>query len=193
MLRSSFVGLLLTTFVISATSFAADPRTAFDDQLHHVIGKLNRQADVDVETPVLLSQLLQREYRTRPEEIRWAASHSVSWGEIVTLAYIQAATGRSFETMTNEGARQDFWSYVEKTEMTADKMTRNLESFLKLAEKERNTRIFERLRVSRRIQPMPDLGSGFGLFQEALDFRQIDAPRPTKVHTVVTVKAKGDQ
>src|SRR5215510_3496673 len=136
MLRSSFVGLLITTFLVSASSFAADPRKAFDDQLHHVIGKLNRQADVDVETPVLLSQLLQREYRTRPEEIRWAVSHSVSWGEIVTLAYIQAATGRSFETMTNEGARQDFWSYVEKTEMTADKMTRNLETFLKLAEKE---------------------------------------------------------
>jgi hypothetical protein len=77
--------------------------------------------------------------------------------------------------------------------MTADKMARNLESFLKMAEKERNTRIFQRLRVSRRIQPMPDLGSGFGLFQEALDFRRIDVPRPTKDHTAVSGKAKGDQ
>jgi hypothetical protein len=59
-----------------------------------------------------------------------------------------------------------------------------LESFLKRTEKERNSRIFHRLRVSRRIPPMPDLGSGFGLFQEALDFRRIDSPRPTKIHSV---------
>ncbi len=193
MCRIRIIGLIVAMFVAWATSFASDPRKDFDDQLNRVIGKLNRQAEVDVDTPVLLAQLVQREYGTRIEEIRWAAGHSVNWGEIVTLAYIQAATGRSFETMTQEGARKDYWSYVEKTEMTAEKMTRNLEGFLRTVDKERNTRIFERLRVSRRIQPMPDLGSGFGLFQDALDFRQIDAPRPTKVHTVVTVKAKGDQ
>ena len=192
MVRRVSLSVLLSAILVSS-GFAADPRKSFDDQLNHVIGKLNRQAEVDAETPLMLAQLIQREYRTRPEEIRWAASHSVSWGEIVTLAYIQAATGRSFETMTNEGAREDFWAYVEKTEMTTEKMTRNLESFLRMAEKERNTRIFERLRATRRIQPMPDLGSGFGLFQEALDFRQIDAPRPTKVHSAVTVKAKGEQ
>ena len=53
-------------------------------------------------------------------------------------------------------------------------MARWFEGFQKRAEHERNTRIFDRLRASRKVHPMPDLGSGFGLFQEALDFRHID-------------------
>ena len=192
-IRRISLGLLVRILGASVTLSAADARKEFDAQLNHVIAKLNRQAEVDAEGPILLAQLIQREYGTRTDELRWATSQSISWGEIAALAYIQASTGRSFDVMTREEAQRDFWSYVEKREMTAEKMARNLENFLKLAEKERNSRIFERLRISRRIQPMPDLGSGFGLFQETLDFRRIDSPRVTKVHTVVSGKAKGEQ
>jgi hypothetical protein len=63
-------------------------------------------------------------------------------------------------------------------------MIHSLDQFLKRVEEERNTRIFERIRANRRVQRMPDLGSGFGLLQEALDFRRLESPRPTKVHTL---------
>jgi hypothetical protein len=66
--------------------------------------------------------------------------------------------------------------------MSCEKMARALESFMKRAEKERNTRIFEKLRASRKVHPLPDLGSGFGLFQEALDFHRLESPSPTKIH-----------
>jgi hypothetical protein len=52
---------------------------------------------------------------------------------------------------------------------------------------------YERLRASRRVHPMPDLGNGFGLFQEALDFRHIDIPAPTKIHDLPGELAKGGQ
>jgi hypothetical protein len=72
-------------------------------------------------------------------------------------------------------------------------MTHSLENFLKRAERERNSRIFDRLRASRRIHPLPDLGSGFGLFQEALDLRHIDLPQPGKVHAGSGALAKGEK
>jgi hypothetical protein len=67
------------------------------------------------------------------------------------------------------------------------------EGFQKRVERERNSRIFDRLRASRRVHPLPDLGSGFGLFQEALDFRRIDSPRPTKIHDQAGELAKGEK
>jgi hypothetical protein len=107
------------------------------------------------------------------------------------LAYIQATTGKSFAEMNREDARSNFYAYAEKAGMSCEKMARSLEGFLKRAERERNSRIFDRLRGSRRVHPMPDLGSGFGLFQEALDFRRIDSQRPTKIHDVAGELAKG--
>jgi hypothetical protein len=172
---------------------ASDPRSEFDTQLQHVISKLNREAQVDVEGSALLAELTRREFGTPDEELKWAIDQSMTWGEIVALSYIRATTGRSFEAMKTNGAHKDFWAYVDKAGMRPERMAHSLESFLKLAEKERNSRIFERLRVSRRVQAMPDLGSGFGLFQEALDFRRIDSPRPTKIHTVPGVLVKGGQ
>ena len=192
-IRRISLGLLAGILSASVVLRAADPRTEFEAQLSHVIAKLNQEAQGDREGPTLLAELIQREYGSRPGDLKWAVDHSVSWGEITAFAYIRATTGRSFEAMTKEDARRDFWAYAESVGMSQQKMAHSLENFLKLAEKERNSRIFERLRASRRIQAMPDLGSGFGLFQEALDFRRIDAPRPTKIHTVVPGKAKGDQ
>ena len=189
-IRRIVIGLLTGLVFASSAAFAADPKSEFDAQLNRAIVKLNHEAEVDIHGPILLAELIQREYGTRAEELRWAVGHSINWGDVTALAYIQATTGRSFEAMMNEGAPKDFWAYVGKAEMSPDKMARSLDNFLKLAEKERNTQIFERLRASRRIQAMPDLGSGFGLFQEALDFRRLDTPGPTKIHTVVSGKAK---
>ncbi len=190
-IRRISLGLLVGFLSVTAALSAADPRKEFDAQLGHVISRLNHEADVDVQGPMLLTELIQKEYGTRSEDIKWAADHSVKWGEIAAFAYIRATTGRRFEEI--EDARRDFWAYAEKAGMSPVKMAHSLEGFLKKAEKERNSRILDRLRTSRRVQAMPDLGSGFGLFQEALDFRRIDSPRPTKVHTVASGKAKGDQ
>ena len=95
--------------------------------------------------------------------------------------------------MAQEEAIRDFWSYAENAGMSCEKMAHSLQSFLKRAERERNSRIFDRLRASRRVQPLPDLGSGFGLFQEALDFRRIDSARPTKIHESGGLVAKGEK
>jgi hypothetical protein len=190
--RRISLGLLCGYLFLSVSMFAADPGKAFDARLDRLMSKLNRETKGS-DGGILVAKLIQREYGTSSDELQQAAKESVGWGEITVLAYIQATTGRSFEAITKGDARRDFGAYVEKADMSTDKMSRSLESFLKLVEKERNSKIFEQLRISRRIEPMPDLGSGFGLFQEALDFRRIDSPRPTKIHDVVSGKAKGDQ
>ena len=192
-IRRISLGLLVGVLTAVVSLQASDPRTDFDAQMGQVIAKLNREARVDVEGPRLIAELIQRQYEAHEADLQLAVDQSVSWGEIAAFAYIRMTTGRSFELMTREEARKDLWSYTEKAGMDPKKMVHSLESFLKTAETERNSRIFERLRISRRIQAMPDLGSGFGLFQEALDFRRIDSPRPTKVHTVAGGKAKGNQ
>ena len=191
--RHISIGILVGILCASGILGAADPRSSFDTQMGHVIATLNREAQVDASGPALLAELIQREYGTPEAELQWAVRQSVSWGEIAALAYIRRTTGHSFEAIVEENARLDFWAYAEKADMRSERMAHSLNGFLKVAEKERNSRIFERLRASRRVQAMPDLGSGFGLFQEALDFRRIDSPRPTKVHTVVNGKAKVDQ
>jgi hypothetical protein len=154
---------------------------------------LNREASVQGEGSILLADLIQKEFGTREEELRWASKQSLNWGEIAALAYIQATTGKSFAEMTQENAARNFWSYAENAGLSCEKMARSLGTFLKRAERERNSRIFDRLRVSRRVHPLPDLGTGFGLFQEALDFRRIDSPRPTKIHEAAGVFAKGEK
>lgn len=192
--RSTFLGLLLITLVFGVQLFASgNEKPEGSAALADAIAKLNHEASLDVEGPMRLADLIQREYGTRGDELKWAAGQSLSWGEIAALAYIQATTGRTFAEMTREDARHDFWSYAENAGMSCDKMAHSLESFLKRAEKERNSRIFDKLRASRRVHPLPDLGSGFGLFQEALDFRRIDSPRPTKIHDLPGVLAKGEK
>jgi hypothetical protein len=183
--RGTFLGLLLVTLVWGVPLFAAKNRPALDVALTNAIAKLDNEPQ--------LADLIQREYGTHENELQWAAERSFSWGEITALAYIQATTGRTFAEMTEHGARQDFWTYAENAGMSCEKMAHSLENFLKRAERERNSRIFSELRASRRINALPDLGSGFGLFQEALDFRHIDPPQPTKTHTGSGALAKGDK
>ena len=192
-ITSTFLGLLFVTLVFGGPLFAATQHSELNVALTNAVARLDREASLDVEGPMRLAELIQKEYGTRQEELKWAVDQSLGWGEIATLSYIQATTGRSFEEMTQQDARHDFWSYAENAGMSCEKMAHSLESFLKRAEKERNSRIFDRLRVSRRVHPLPDLGSGFGLFQEALDFRRIDSPRPTKIHDGAGIVAKGEQ
>lgn len=187
----TFLGLLLLALVCGVPLFAADSKPELSAAFTTAISRLDREASLDGPAPLV--DLLRKEYGTPQEELRWATQQSLGWGEITALAYIQATTGRSFAEMIQEDARHDFWSYAENAGMSCEKMAHSLEGFLKRAEKERNSRIFDRLRVSRRIDALPDLGSGFGLFQEALDFRRMDPPRPTKVHEGAGVLSKGEK
>lgn len=173
--------LVLLVFAIPA--LAGDGRSDFDSRLDRVLSALTREASIDQDGESTLTTLIQREYGARDTELSWARGQSFSWGEIVALAYLQATNGRAFSDLSDEGAHRDLYGYAERAGMSHDKMARSLETFLRRAERERNSRIFERLRVSRRVHPLPDLGSGFGLFQETLDFRRIDLPRPTKIHS----------
>jgi hypothetical protein len=188
-LRTVIAGLLLI-LVIQTPGFSSIERAEFEEQLSSAITKLNREASLDRESLLRMTGLIQRQYGTEDKELEWAVAQSLSWGEIVLFAYIQATTGRSFEQIAGENAHGDFWTYAENSGMNCDKMAFSLSSFLKQAERERNSRIFERLRASRRIQPLPDLGSGFGLFQEALDFRRIESPGPVKIHNDAGFRAK---
>jgi hypothetical protein len=161
--------------------------------LSNAISKLDREASVDMEGPMLLVDLLIKEFGTRDEELKWGMDQRMSWGEIAALAYIQATTGKSFAEMNQEDARRNFWAYAENAGMSFEKMAHWLEGFQKRAERERNSRIFDRLRSSRKVHALPDLGSGFGLLQEALDFRRIESPRPTKIHELPGELAKGEK
>jgi len=183
--KGTFLGLFLT-LALSAPMFAGSRRPVpLNASFVNAMARLDHEPQ--------LASLIQREYGTREEELRWAAEQSLSWGEITALAYIQATTGRSFAEMIGHDARQDFWTYAENAGMNCEKMARSLEGFLKRAERERNSRIFEQLRASRRVRALPDLGSGFGLFQEALDFRHIELPQPTKEHTGAGMLTKGEK
>ncbi len=189
----TFPGLLFAILVFSVPLFGSGQSPEPSVALNATLAMLNREASLDSEGAILLSDLIQKEFGTSEEELRWALKQSLSWGEITALAYIQATTGKSFVEMTQEEATRNFWSYAENAGMSCEKMAHSLGSFLKRAERERNSRIFDRLRASRRVHPLPDLGSGFGLFQEALDFRRIDSPRPTKIHEAGGLLAKGEK
>jgi hypothetical protein len=183
--RETFLGLLLVSLAVSVPLFAGDDRPAPFYAFTSAITKLNHEPQ--------LAALIQQEYGTRDEELRWATERSLSWGEITVVAYIQATTGKTFAEIVDNDARRDFWSYANNAGMNCERMARSLESFLKRSERARNSRIFDELRASRRVRALPDLGSGFGLFQEALDFRHIELPQPTKEHAGTGILAKGEK
>ncbi|HYR43676.1 MAG TPA: hypothetical protein VER98_11670, partial [Terriglobia bacterium] len=195
MIRRTLLGLLLSVLVLAVPLFAAGGRNPEPNAaMTSAIINLDREAAVDPESPMLLAFLIEKEYGTREEELKWALNQKLNWGQITALAYIQATTGKSFAEMSRDNAPRDFWSYAEDAGMNCAKMAHSLDGFLKRVERERNSRIFDRLRVSRRVHPLPDLGSGFGLVQESLDFHRIDSPRgPTKIHQVPGELAKGEK
>jgi len=194
MIRRTFLGLLLTVLAFGSPLLAAGRRSPeLNVVLSNAISKLDREATIDAESPMLIADLLEAEFSTQEEELKWSMDQKLSWGAISALAYIHATTGKSFAEMNQEDARRDFWSYAENAGMSCEKMAHWLNGFQQRVERERNSRIFDRLRSSRKVHPLPDLGSGFGLFQEALDFRRIDAPRPTKIHDIPGDLAKGEK
>jgi hypothetical protein len=194
MAKRTLPTILFSALAVGVPLFAAEsPRPELNAALTNAIAKLDRDATTDADAPVLLGDLIQKEFGTPQDELKLGVAQNLSWGEIAASAYIQATTGKSFVEMNQENARHDFLAYAESAGMSCEKMAHSLEGFLKRAERERNSRIFDRLRATRRVYPMPDLGSGFGLFQEALDFRRIDTPQTTKIHGVVGEIAKGEK
>ncbi len=192
-IRRIFLGLLFAAPGFGIPALASHRLPEPDAALTNALAKIDREAAVDADSPSFLSDMIRKEYGTRAEELKWGVEHELGWGEIAALAYIQATTGKTFAEMIQEDARRNFWSYAENAGMSCEKMARSLEGLMKRAGKERNTRVFDRLRASRRVHPLPDLGSGFGLFQEALDFRRIDSPRLTKVHDGPGLLTKGEK
>jgi len=192
MIRRTFLGLLLSVLVCSVPLFAAcagnpEPSAAKTS----AITGLSHEASLGAESPMLISYLIQKEYGTKEDELKWAVGQKLQWGEITALAYIQATTGKSFAEMSLENAPRDFWSYAENAGMNCEKMAHSLDVFLKRVERERNSRIFDSLRASRRVHALPDLGSGFGLLQEGLDFHRVESPFVDKIHDVPGGLAKG--
>ena len=170
-------------FVLGISPLLAEAsRVEFDSRVNGTLTKLNSEA-AGPEGASIVGETIQREYDTPAEEIQWALTRGLSWGSIAAMAYIRATTGESFSTLDNAAVEKDLWGHVEKAGMNADKMARSLDQLLKRVESERNTRIFEKVRSSRKATRMPDLGSGFGLLQETLDFRRLETPKPTKIHT----------
>jgi hypothetical protein len=193
MIAKTFLGLLFAAMTLDASLAEAARPPELPVVLSNTLAKLDREAAMDSDGLILLGDLLQKDFGTRADEINWGIAQKMSGGEIAALAYIQATTGKSFAQMNQEEARRNFWAYAENAGMSCEKMAHWLEGFQKRVERERNSRIFDRLRVSRKVHPLPDLGSGFGLFQEALDFRRIDSPQPTKLHNVPGELAKGEK
>jgi hypothetical protein len=189
-----FIGPLVAAALFTVSLSAAEsPRLELNEALTNTIAGLDREASTNADVPQLLGNLITKEFGTRQDELSLGITQHLSWGEITAFAYIQATTGKTFVEMDRENARRDFLAYADNAGMSCEKMAQSLERFLKRAEHERNSLIFAKLRSSRRVYPVPDLGSGFGLFQEALDFRRIDTPRPTKMHDVAGEVAKGEK
>jgi hypothetical protein len=173
----------MTLALGASPASAAVTRAEFETRVGDIMSRLNREAATP-EGMVLVGELIQQEYAAPFEELKWGVEHDLSWGEIAAFAYIRATTGQSFLQLDDAAAERDLWGFAENAGMNADKMANSLSKFLKRVESERNTRIFERMRSSRRVSRLPDLGSGFGLLQETLDFRRLESPRPTKDHTL---------
>jgi hypothetical protein len=193
MMPKTLLGLIVATLAFGGSLFAGAGKPDLPVVLSNALSRLDHEAVADAEGPMLVADLLEKEFGTREDELKWGVDQNMSWGEIAALAYIQATTGKSFVQMNQEDARRNFWTYAENAGMSCEKMAHWLEGFQKRVERERNSRIFDKLRASRKVHPLPDLGSGFGLFQEALDFRRIDSPRPVKIHDVGGDLAKGDK
>jgi len=178
---------------MATPAHAAGSRAEFDARVRTTVDRITRDTVLDTESTRIFAGLLQTEYGTSIDDLKWAVEHAVPWGDVAALAYIRATTGRSFEEINSQNAQRDLWSYIEQAGMNSDKLLSSLERIAKLAEMERNSRIFDRLRGSRIVSRLPDLGSGFGLVQDAMDFRHVNTPNPEKIHTVGPQLAKGDQ
>src|SRR5262245_64675794 len=134
MMTRTFLGLLFGTLIFASPLVAAKSESLeLSELLSDGIAKLDREASMDAEGPMLLAYMLEVEFGTREEELMWGVDQKMSWGEIAALAYIQATTGKSFAEMNHEDARRDFWTYAENSGMSREKMAHWLEGFQKRA------------------------------------------------------------
>jgi hypothetical protein len=193
---------LLFNSPASAQSGPDDSRTGrgesdreSDVRIARTVGQFNEDAAVDRAFAGILVELLGVEYRTPVSELRWAgdrvsgtaaggiaAGGEFGWGDVAVLAYLQATTGWSFSDLIEAGAHNDFPDFVDTMEMSHQRMAASFDALATQVIRERNSMIFDRIRSAPRSGGLEDLGAGFGLFQESLDFRQLDPPGPTKVH-----------
>src|SRR5262245_48269834 len=95
--------------------------------LTNALAKLDREASMGADGPMVLTGLIEKEFGTPREELEWGIAHKLTWGEITALAYIQATTGKSFAAMNQEDARRNFWSYAENAGMNREKMARSID------------------------------------------------------------------
>src|SRR5262245_10373208 len=98
-MRIKSIHVALAIFVMATPLMAANPRFEFDARVKSALAKLNREA-VNAEGAMRLSGLIQNEYGTSKDELRWAIDHEFSWGQIVAFAYIQATNGRTFAELS---------------------------------------------------------------------------------------------
>ncbi len=180
--KNILVGVLGCLLGVSVAAHSEDGDFSFEDRVANVVRQFDADVAADAGFPGVLALLLAAEYGTPQADFAWALEESISWGHIAVLSYVGATTGRKFEELAREDAHGNTSGFVVRMEMSQDRMVNSLEALASTAVRERNSRIFDRLRSTRRFDVLPDLGAGFGLFQEALDFRQIGPPSPTKVH-----------
>ena len=53
----------------------------------NVIAKLDREAVVDAEGPMVLADLIEKEFGTPREELQWGVAHKLTWGEMTALPH----------------------------------------------------------------------------------------------------------
>ena len=184
--RWTAAGILSLGLAVSGSAQAVADGAGFEARLLGVADQLNGDVLADPGLAALYAAMLGVEYGISQSEIVWALDQDISCGQIAILSYVQATTGSSFENLAAAGAHTNAGNtleYATAMEMSHDKMTQSLEGFAARAVEERNSRIFDRLRLSRRVDTLPDLGAGFGLFQEALDLRELGPTDPIKVHS----------
>src|SRR5688572_10233460 len=115
---------IVLAMVMASPMYAVSGRAEFDaaefdSKVQLTLAKLNREAAVDTESAMRLAGLLQSEYGTSIEEMKWAVENSLSWGEISAFAYIGTTTGRSFQAISSAHAQRDLWDYTEKAGMNS--------------------------------------------------------------------------
>ncbi len=178
----SIVGAVGVGLLVQGVARSSDLDASFANRLDRVVRQLDADVAADPGFAGVLGILLAGEYGTPRADFEWGVAESISWGRMAVLSYIGVTTGRDFRHLVVENAHTETAAYLTRMEMSSDRMLLSLEALAGTAERERNSRILDRLRSARAVNALPDLGAGFGLFQEALDFRRIAPPAPIKIH-----------
>src|SRR5262245_12829905 len=99
MITKTFLGLFFAALTLGAPIVEAAGNPELTAVLSNSLSKLDREASMDSEGFILLTDLLVKEFATRADELTWSMDQKMSGGEIAACAYIQATTGKSFTQM----------------------------------------------------------------------------------------------